>query len=50
MPDLRWDEVREFFDPDLMGALPDLFVPDSTVQDWQAVLDLVIAGARQFCG
>ena len=43
MPDLRWDQVREFFDPDLMGALPDLFVPDATVQDWQAVLDLVTA-------
>lgn len=43
MPDLRWDQVRELFDPDLMGALPDLFVPDATIQDWQAVLDLVIA-------
>ena len=43
MPDLRWDQVREFFDPDLMGALPDLFVPDATVQDWQTVLDLVTA-------
>jgi len=41
MTDLRWDEVREFFDPDLMGALPDLFVPDATVVDWQTVLDLV---------
>jgi hypothetical protein len=44
MPDLCWDQVGEFFDPDLMGALPDLFVPGATVQDWQAVLDLVIAG------
>src|SRR3984885_11251031 len=43
MPDLRWEEVREFFDPDLMGALPDLLVPDATVEDWQAVLDLVTA-------
>ena len=43
MPDLRWDEVRELFDPDLMGALPDLFVPDATVQDWQAVMDLATA-------
>ena len=43
MPDLRWDQVRELFDPDLVGALPDLFVPDATIQDWQAVLDLVIA-------
>ncbi|MEU7879459.1 hypothetical protein [Microbispora bryophytorum] len=42
MADLRWDEVREFFDPDLMGALPDLFIPEATVEDWQTVLDLVI--------
>ncbi|NRQ34512.1 hypothetical protein HII36_22060 [Nonomuraea sp. NN258] len=41
MTDLRWDEVRDFFDPDFMGALPDLFVPDATVEDWQTVLDLV---------
>ena len=26
-----------------MGALPDVFVPDSSVEDWQAVLDLVEA-------
>ena len=41
MPDLHWDQVKELFDPDLMRTLPDLFVPDATVQDWQAVLDLV---------
>jgi hypothetical protein len=39
--DLLWDEVKEFFDPDLMGALPDLLVPGASVDDWQAVLDLV---------
>ncbi|MFD9081826.1 hypothetical protein [Streptomyces erythrochromogenes] len=44
MADLLWDDVRCFFDPDLMGALPDLRVPDASVKDWQAVLDLV--GAR----
>jgi hypothetical protein len=48
MPDLRWDEVSEFFDPDLMGALPDLFVPDATVRDWQAVLDLVTVSGWQW--
>ena len=48
MPDLRWDEVREPFDPDLMGALPDLFVPDATVQDWQTVLDLVTVSGWQW--
>ncbi|MDI9887534.1 hypothetical protein QMZ92_24980 [Streptomyces sp. HNM0645] len=41
MADLLWDEVRGFFDPDLMGALPDVLVPGASVEDWQAVLDLV---------
>lgn len=41
MPDLLWDDVRNFFDPDLMGALPDVQVPDTSVEDWQAVFDLV---------
>ncbi|MFC8537500.1 hypothetical protein ACFUJY_26795 [Streptomyces sp. NPDC057249] len=41
MADLLWDDVRCFFDPDLMGSLPDLCVPDASVEDWQAVLDLV---------
>jgi hypothetical protein len=39
--DLRWEDVRNFFDPDLMGALPDVRVPDASVEDWQTVLDLV---------
>lgn len=41
MPDLLWDEVKNFFDPDLMGALPDVFVPDASVADWQALFHLV---------
>lgn len=41
MADLLWDDVRCFFDPDLMGALPDVRVPRASVEDWQAVLDLV---------
>ncbi|SFL90743.1 hypothetical protein FEK33_06680 [Nocardia asteroides NBRC 15531] len=41
MPDLLWTEVKNFFDPHLMGALPDLWVPDTSVEDWQAVFDLV---------
>ena len=39
--DLRWDEVRSLFDPDLMGALPDLGVPGTSTHDWQLLLDLV---------
>ncbi len=41
MPDLLWDDVRDFFDPDLMGSLPDARVADTSIEDWQAVLDLV---------
>ncbi|MDT9692789.1 hypothetical protein Q5762_31605 [Streptomyces sp. P9(2023)] len=41
MADLLWDDVRCFFDPDLMGSLPDMRVPDALVEDWQAALDLV---------
>lgn len=41
MADLLWDDVKGFLDPDLMGALPDVVVPGASVEDWQAVLDLV---------
>ncbi|WP_327700815.1 hypothetical protein [Streptomyces decoyicus] len=41
MSDLLWDDVACFFDPDLMGSLPDVRVPDASVEDWQALLDLV---------
>jgi hypothetical protein len=39
--DLLWDDVRCFFDPDLVGSLPDVRVPGASAEDWQAVLDLV---------
>jgi hypothetical protein len=41
MADLLWDDVSCFFDPDLMGSLPDVRVPIASVDAWQAVLDLV---------
>lgn len=41
--DLLWDDVKCFFDPDLMGSLPDVLVLDTSVEDWQAVLDLIAA-------
>ncbi|WP_369273694.1 hypothetical protein AB5J55_30510 [Streptomyces sp. R11] len=41
MPDLLWDDVRNFLDPDLMGALPDVSVAGTSVEDWQALFDLV---------
>ncbi|MFE5112062.1 hypothetical protein [Streptomyces sp. NPDC056663] len=42
MADLLWDDVSCFFDPDLMGSLPDVRVPGASVDDWQTVLDLVV--------
>jgi hypothetical protein len=39
--DLLWADVAYFFDPDLMGALPDAPVPDASLEDWQALLELV---------
>ncbi|AWI32847.1 hypothetical protein DDW44_00345 [Streptomyces tirandamycinicus] len=39
--DLLWDDVSSFFDPEAMGTLPDVCVPNASVADWQAVLDLV---------
>ncbi|WP_433734038.1 hypothetical protein ACQP0C_18030 [Nocardia sp. CA-129566] len=41
VPDLLWNDVKNFFDPDLMGALPDVWVSGTSVEDWQAVFDLV---------
>lgn len=41
MSDLHWNDVKEFFDPSLMGTLPDLVVPGSSVDDWQALLHLI---------
>jgi hypothetical protein len=38
---LLWSEARSFFDSDLMGGLPDVFVRDTTADDWQVVFDLV---------
>jgi hypothetical protein len=45
--DLLWDDVEYFFDLDEMGALPDVRVPDASVEDWQAVLDLISASGWQ---
>ncbi|MFE1177004.1 hypothetical protein [Streptomyces sp. NPDC058773] len=41
MADLLWDDVKCFFDLDLVGRLPDARVPNASVEDWQEVLDLV---------
>ncbi|WP_228785190.1 hypothetical protein [Nocardia cyriacigeorgica] len=41
MSDLKWDDVKSFFDPAVMGALPDIYVHDTNIEDWQAVFDLI---------
>ncbi|MGY0068472.1 hypothetical protein ACWZEH_16980 [Streptomyces sp. QTS137] len=47
MADPPWDDVSCFSDPDPMGTLPDLCVPEFSAQDWRAVLDLVVARGRE---
>lgn len=39
--DLLWDEVRVWFDPEVNGVLPDVRVENTSIVDWQTVLDLV---------
>ncbi|MBN6054631.1 hypothetical protein JYK22_22000 [Nonomuraea sp. RK-328] len=48
MPDLLWDDVKVLFDPEANGALPDVVVEETTVEDWQAVLDLIRARGWQY--
>ncbi|QFZ72211.1 hypothetical protein GFH48_02115 [Streptomyces fagopyri] len=43
MSELLWDDVRGFFDLEWEGRLPDVWVTGAGVEDWQAVLDLVVA-------
>lgn len=40
MPDLLWDDVRKWFEPD-HGLLLDAYIFGTTVADWQAFVDLV---------
>jgi hypothetical protein len=48
MPDLLWDDVKVLFDPQANGALPDVVVERTTVEDWQVLLDLVRAQGWQY--
>ncbi len=32
-PDLLWNDVRALSDPALMGSLPDLCVPETSIED-----------------
>ncbi|MFI9237098.1 hypothetical protein [Streptomyces sp. NPDC053079] len=42
MSDLLWDDVKDAFDPEWEGVLPDVWVREACVEDWQAVLDLIV--------
>ncbi len=41
VPDLLWDDVKDWFDLEWNGSLPDVAVRHTTQSDWQAVVDLV---------
>jgi hypothetical protein len=41
--DLLWEEIKDLFDPEMNGVLPDMCVPGTSIEDWQAVFDLVRA-------
>ncbi|MCY9782847.1 hypothetical protein KIK06_02955 [Nocardiopsis sp. EMB25] len=42
MDGLLWEDVEDLFDAEVMGALPDVGVPDTSARDWQSLLDLVV--------
>jgi hypothetical protein len=38
---LQWADVKEFFDPETNGHLPNLIVENASDADWEALLDLI---------
>ena len=48
MRDVLWDDVKAWFDVETNGTLPDVQVPATTVDDWQALVDLVRAQGWAF--
>ena len=41
MSDLRWDDVKDWFDPTANGSVPDLVVTGTTLADWQPLVTLI---------
>lgn len=39
--ELLWDDVKDVFDLECEGGLPDVWVAGTVAEDWQAVLDLI---------
>ncbi|MER5627044.1 hypothetical protein ABT061_39045 [Streptosporangium sp. NPDC002544] len=48
MPDLLWDDVKLFFDLEFNGALPDVVIEGTSVEDWQTLLDLIQSQGWQY--
>jgi hypothetical protein len=48
VPDLLWDDVRDLFNPAWMGALPDVVVTGTSLDDWQTVLDFIVSSGWQW--
>ncbi|GAA4475863.1 hypothetical protein [Phytohabitans houttuyneae] len=48
MSGLRWEDVRVWFDLVLNGTLPDVHVPETTVEDWRTLIALVQAEGWQW--
>jgi hypothetical protein len=38
---LRWDDVKDWFDPTRNGSVPDLVVTRTALDDWQALITLI---------
>ncbi|MBH1937478.1 hypothetical protein I5Q34_24945 [Streptomyces sp. AV19] len=43
MPDVLWDDVKDYFGPETEGCLPDVFVQGTNAGDCQAFLGLIPA-------
>lgn len=41
MPDVLWEDIKEWFDPQENGSAPDVCVADTSVADWEALVHLV---------
>jgi len=41
MHEIRWDDVKDWFNPHENGSLPDVLVRDATMATWDALLVLI---------
>lgn len=38
---MLWNDIKDWFDPETNGVLPDVNVNDTSIHDWQTLIDLV---------